>query len=116
MQLILILKAKCPKCKKGNIFSSNGNSLLFRIPKMKVRCENCNFKYEKEPGFFFGAMFVSYALAVAQFIAFFIISYFVFNVSLLLTYVGIVLLAILSSSLNFRLSRIIWIYLFYKKK
>lgn len=116
MRLVSILRARCPQCKKGNVFGSKGNLLLLQIPKMNARCENCNFKFEKEPGFFFGAMFVSYALAVLQFIAFFIISYVILKVPLLITFLGIVLVATLCSTVNFRLSRMIWIYLFYKKK
>jgi len=115
MQLISILKGKCPQCKEKNIFNSNGNSLLFRIPEMHDRCENCNFKFLKEPGFFFGAMFVSYALAVGEIITLFLISYFVLKLSVLFTFGVIAIFAILCSTLNFRLSRTIWIYLFYKK-
>jgi uncharacterized protein (DUF983 family) len=69
-----VLNCKCPKCEKGNIFNDPGNILLFNIPKMNNRCKECDFKFEKEPGFFFGAMFVSYGLAAAQMI----ISLFVF--------------------------------------
>ncbi len=116
MQLSPILKGKCPQCKKGNVFNLNGNLLLLRVPEMNERCEKCNFKFEKEPGFFFGAMFVSYALAVAQFVIFFMIFYVILNKSPSFTFFGIVLITLLSSTLNFRLSRILWIYLFYKKE
>nr|WP_298534095.1 DUF983 domain-containing protein [uncultured Algibacter sp.] len=82
---------------------------------MHSTCKNCNFKFEKEPGFFFGAMFISYALAVALFIPTFIISNFIFKLAPLQTFFIIVLIAFLSSTINFRLSRIIWIHLFCKK-
>lgn len=116
MQLTPILKGKCPQCNKGNVFNLNGNLLLLRVPEMNATCKKCNFKFEKEPGFFFGAMFVSYALSVAQFIIFFMIFYVILNMSPSFTFFGIVLITLLSSTLNFRLSRILWIYLFYKKK
>ncbi|MEZ4970604.1 MAG: DUF983 domain-containing protein [Flavobacteriaceae bacterium] len=83
---------------------------------MNERCNKCNYKFEREPGFFFGAMFVSYALAAAEFITFSIISYFILGMSLMATFFGVVLLAIIMSSINFRLSRIIWIYIFTKAK
>ncbi|MDO5976026.1 DUF983 domain-containing protein [Flavivirga jejuensis] len=79
---------------------------------MHDRCDNCDFKFEKEPGFFFGAMFVSYALAVAEFIGVFITCYFIIGLSLLTSFFCIIVAAILFSTINFRLSRIIWIYLF----
>ncbi len=83
---------------------------------MNERCNKCNFKFEREPGFFFGAMFVSYALTAAEFITFSIISYFILGMSLTTTFFGVVLLAIFMSTINFRLSRIIWIYIFAKAK
>ena len=116
MKLFPILRGKCPQCQKKNIFSSNGNLLLLKIPQMNVRCENCNLKFEKEPGFFFGAMFVSYALAVAEIIGVFIVSHFFIGLSLLTSFFGIILSAILFSTINFRLSRTIWIYLFCNTK
>ena len=84
------------------------------MPKMNDRCTKCNFKFEKETGFFFGAMFVSYAVAVAQMIANFIIFWYFLDLSPLNIYFLIVAGAILASTFNFRISRTIWIYLFYK--
>lgn len=116
MLILSILKGKCPSCKKSKIFNSKESRLLFKIPTMNERCNKCNYKFEREPGFFFGAMFVSYALAAAEFITFSIISYFILGMSLMATFFGVVLLAIIMSSINFRLSRIIWIYIFTKAK
>lgn len=116
MLILSILKGKCPSCKKSKIFNSKESRLLFKIPTMNERCNKCNYKFEREPGFFFGAMFVSYALAAAEFITFSIIFYFILGMSLMATFFGVVLLAIIMSSINFRLSRIIWIYIFTKAK
>ncbi|MDO7174173.1 DUF983 domain-containing protein [Mariniflexile sp. AS56] len=116
MKLAPILKGTCPICNEGAIFESKGNLLLFKIPVMYDRCKKCNFKYEKETGFFFGAMFVSYALAVAQFVAAFIIAHFMLGLGLLHSFFVIIGTAILFSTINFRLSRVIWIYLFAKAK
>ncbi|MEP1489294.1 MAG: DUF983 domain-containing protein [Algibacter sp.] len=112
MRLISLLKGKCPQCEKNNIFKSKGNLFKFQIPEMHDTCESCNFKFEKEPGFFFGAMFVSYAVTAAEFIAAFITSHFIFGLSLLTAFIIVVVIAILLSAFNFRLSRTIWIYLF----
>ena len=32
---------------------------------MHERCEDCDLKFEREPGYFLGAMYVSYGLALA---------------------------------------------------
>ncbi|WP_298526239.1 DUF983 domain-containing protein [uncultured Christiangramia sp.] len=108
-----VIKGKCPNCKKADIFETKGNIILFRMPKMNERCEKCNFKFEKETGFFFGAMFVSYALAVAEMIASLIIFWVLIDLSPLIVFLIIAFVAFISSTFNFRVSRSIWIYLFY---
>ncbi|MGH2664583.1 DUF983 domain-containing protein [Flavobacterium sp.] len=105
-----ILKEKCPKCGKGQVFSKKGNILLLQMPKMNENCPQCHHKLEKEPGYFFGSMFVSYALIVGEMIAFFlIINQFIASFVTILVLMGIIIL--LSSTFNFRLSRMIWMYL-----
>ncbi|WP_232231326.1 MULTISPECIES: DUF983 domain-containing protein [unclassified Maribacter] len=81
---------------------------------MNERCSECNFKFEKETGFFFGAMFVSYALAVAQMIISLVLFWYFVDLSPLRVFAIIALVTILMSTFNFRLSRSIWIHLFYK--
>ncbi|MBQ0786283.1 MAG: DUF983 domain-containing protein [Oceanihabitans sp.] len=107
------LNCKCPNCKKENIFNNRGSLLLFKIPKMSARCNECDFKFEREPGFFFGAMFVSYALAVAQMIASLIVFWSFIDLSPLRVFLIITLIAFLLGAVNYRISRSIWIYLFY---
>ncbi|MEP0302665.1 MAG: DUF983 domain-containing protein, partial [Maribacter dokdonensis] len=72
------------------------------------------FKFEKETGFFFGAMFVSYALAVAQMIISLVLFWYFVDLSPLRVFTIIALVTVLLSTFNFRLSRSIWIHLFYK--
>ena len=112
-KVIDVLTCKCPKCKKGKMFNNLGNLLLFRMSKMNTICNVCNFKFEKEPGFFFGAMFVRYALVAAEMIATIILFKFLLDFS----YVNVLFItistAVLLSTINFRISRSIWIYMFY---
>lgn len=110
------LNCKCPNCKEGNIFNTAGNFLIFRIPKMNERCKVCDYKFERETGFFFGAMFVSYALAAAEMIAVLVVFWYLIDLSPLRVFGIIVLMAILLSTLNFKLSRSIWLYIFHKDK
>ena len=115
-QFLSLLKGKCPQCKKRSIFNTVQGLFFLSIPEMDQVCKNCNFKYEKEPGFFFGAMFVSYALAVAEFVAFAVVFYFILHFPILYTFFGVIFFALLLSTTNYKYSRIIWIYLFYKEK
>ncbi|OUS00986.1 DUF983 domain-containing protein [Flavobacteriales bacterium 33_180_T64] len=109
-----ILNCKCPKCKKEKIFYDRGNIILFKIPKMHARCRECNYKFEKETGFFFGAMFVSYALAVVEMILCLVVFWHFIDFSPLKVFLIVTLILMLLSTINFRVSRSIWIYLFYK--
>lgn len=113
-KLFSILKCKCPNCNKGDMFSNNGNIFLFKMPEMNKRCENCNFKFEKETGFFFGAMFVSYALGAAEMIASLVLFWYLVDLSPLIVFSIITIIAVLSSTFNFRLSRSIWTHIFHK--
>ncbi|SEB52067.1 Uncharacterized conserved protein, DUF983 family [Maribacter dokdonensis] len=113
-KVLNVVKCKCPNCNEGKVFSGQGNVFLFKMPTMNERCSECNFKFEKETGFFFGAMFVSYALAVAQMIISLVLFWYFVDLSPLRVFTIIALVTILLSTFNFRLSRSIWIHLFYK--
>jgi hypothetical protein len=70
-----ILTMKCPRCRRGPMFSNNSayKSLkLSNIFGMPENCPVCNQKYDLEPGFWYGTGYVSYALAVAVSVATFI--------------------------------------------
>jgi uncharacterized protein (DUF983 family) len=56
-----ILHQRCPRCRSGAIFRYS----IFRgFPRMHERCPVCDLKFEREPGYFLGAMYVSYGLAL----------------------------------------------------
>jgi uncharacterized protein (DUF983 family) len=56
-----ILRQRCPRCRTGSIFLYS----IFRgFPKMHDRCSVCDLKFDREPGYFLGAMYVSYGLAL----------------------------------------------------
>ena len=108
-----IFTNRCPNCSKGKIFADKSFYFSVGFPKMNKTCENCGFKFEKEPGFFFGAMFVSYALGVAEAIITYFICMPFFKETFDLRIIPIIGVVILSLTLvNIKLSRIIWIYIF----
>ena len=65
-----------------------------------------------EPSFFYGAMYVNYALTVALCIIIFILAKVVIDLSLLQSFVAIIIVLFLMAPVNLRLSRIIWINFF----
>lgn len=101
---------KCPKCHQGNIFEQKGNIFLFRIPKMNERCSECNYRFDKEPGYFFGAMYLSYALAILELFVVFFVTFWLLPLG---WFFGCILgVLVLMSFFNYRLSREIWVNLF----
>ncbi len=104
------IKGKCPNCEKGDIFESNGNIFLLRVPRMHEKCSECGYRFEKEPGYFLGAMYVSYGLTILEmFVVFFATFWFV---PLWLFFTLILTTLVIFSFFNFRWARIIWINLF----
>lgn len=114
--IINLIRGKCPNCEKGNIFSDKGNIFLFRMPKMHHKCGNCNYTFVQEPGYFFGAMYVSYALAIAEMIAILVIAKFILGLGNMYVFAIVAVVAVAFSTFNFRMSRTIWMYMFRKKK
>ena len=107
-----ILTGSCPKCQNESMYLYKNMLHLTKILKMNENCSHCGLKYQIEPSFFYGAMYVSYGLNVAIGIAAFIISYVIFNASLKITFISIIVSLILSFPLVLRLSRNIYINMF----
>ncbi len=59
-----ILKAKCPQCQSGKMFKFSAFKLN-GFTQMFNNCPVCHVQFEVEPGFFWGAMYVSYAITCA---------------------------------------------------
>ncbi len=107
-----VLKCKCPRCRKGDIFE--GSAYAFKLQKTNIYCPYCNLKFEREPGFFYVAMFVSYAMNVAEIITIGVASY-VLGLPLIYEnlwyYVGLILFGVLLlSPINYRYSRVILLH------
>ena len=111
--LVHILNNECPNCHQGKIFDEKNIFFNIGFPKMNKNCSHCQFKFEKEPGYFFGAMYVNYGLTVAQSIATYVIAQFFFTETFDLRIIPIIAVVIIAmASFNIRLSRLLWIYMF----
>lgn len=108
-----MFKNKCTRCHQGDIFEDSNPYHLKNIFKMHHKCTHCDLKYEKEPAFFYGAMYVSYGITAGWFILWFILQTFFLQLDVFL-FIGLFIPSIvLISPLSFRWSRIIWLYMFY---
>ena len=70
-----ILTGSCPRCQNESMYCDKNPLHFSKILKMNEKCSHCGLKYQIEPSFFYGAMYVSYALNVAISVAVFVISY-----------------------------------------
>lgn len=119
-----MLRWKCPQCREGNLFENQNAYVLKKTTVMHSACPRCGEDFQREPGFYFGAAYVSYALSVALWIAI-LVALSVFNaidwiefgfythVGMFLS-VGITSL-ILLLPLIYRWSRTIWLGMFVKR-
>ncbi len=107
-----ILQQKCPNCRQGDLFQENNPLKLKHIFKMNDYCPSCGFKQEIEPSFFYGAMYINYALGVGQAIVTFIITFFGFGLRGIELIIAIFAVLLLTFPFSLRWSRILWSYMF----
>lgn len=109
-----ITKMKCPRCHEGDFFVSYPYDLK-RAGEIHEHCEVCNLKYSREPGFYYGAMYVSYALGVALFVTLWVSMNLFFPSFGVGTQIAVIVSAILIlTPYLYALSKIIWANLFFK--
>ncbi|MCX7743577.1 MAG: DUF983 domain-containing protein [Flavobacteriales bacterium] len=113
--LVSIAQMKCPRCHEGDVFVHKNAYNLGNAGKMHQHCPACGLDYQPEPGFYFGAGYVSYALTVAVSIAVFVALFPFVDWYRWEIYIGVIAGALLLTfPLLFRYSRVIWLYFFVK--
>lgn len=110
-----VLKGTCPNCGETKVFKEKGNPLIFKMPVMHEKCHKCNYSFNREPGFYFGAMYMSYALTVAEMVSVFVLGLLA-GVGFLKMFFAVIVVVFLLSTFNFRISRLMWLNLFYEKE
>lgn len=112
MKLYSILFGACPKCHQESMYTNKNPYVISDTLKMHDHCSHCNLKYQIEPSFFYGSMYVSYGVGIAFAVAAFITSYEIFGSSLMTAFIAIVITLVAFMPIIMRLSRNIWINLF----
>ena len=103
------LRYKCPRCRKGDLFTKPFN--ISKPLDMPERCAVCQQKTEPEPGFYFGAMFLSYILSAFPLLGIGLAAAFLLDMSMnaiigLLLVIGAVFFVKM-----LRFSRSLWIHM-----
>ena len=115
--ILSVLRNKCPRCRRGDLFTYRNPYDLRRMMKMPEHCPVCGQPLEIEVGFYYGTGFVSYALAVLVSAISFVAWKLTLGMSLqdnrLFWWLGVNAILLLAlQPVLMRLSRAIWIYFF----
>ncbi|GAB3551104.1 DUF983 domain-containing protein [Spirosoma fluminis] len=111
-KLYSILFNKCPRCQKGRFFEIDNPYKLKRFDAMNAQCPCCGERFEKEPGYYTGAMYVSYAYYTALIVSSFLFSEGLLSLAMSYTLGGLISLIILLTPVVYRLARLTWINFF----
>lgn len=106
-----VINGKCPRCRVGDVFKYPV-AFLSKFNLMNDRCSCCHLVYMVEPGFFIGAMFVSYAVIVALVAVIGIVLFYFFDPELWVYGTAVGLCTIILLPFIFRFSRIAYLHLF----
>ncbi len=112
-KLYSILYNKCPKCHEGDFFIYK-NPFRKGFAKMHDHCPHCGETFNKEIGFYYGAMYVSYGLNIALGVGMFLLLVVILHLDLLVylfSFFGSVLILF---PWIMRISRLTYINLFVK--
>jgi uncharacterized protein (DUF983 family) len=100
-----ILTERCPVCLEGRMFRG-----MFA---MNETCPVCGHRFEREPGFFQGAMYVSYGLGVGE--AFILVllanAFLTPRIGLIGAIVAVLVVHLAFVPALFRYSRVLWAHL-----
>ena len=102
-----ILGALCPRCRTGKIFRKS----VWLFPGMYERCPVCGLKFEREDGYFLGAMYISYGLGLATITVLSALVWDVTKWSLMKSVVGGIVLFLPLAPVLTWMARVLFIYL-----
>jgi uncharacterized protein (DUF983 family) len=107
-----ILKSKCPACHEGDFFISHPYDLS-KAGDLHKNCSECNQLYSKEPGFYFGAMYISYGITVGLSLCLWIFKEAInYQISILQFIFFYAIFILLLTPYIYALSKIMWANIF----
>jgi len=95
----------------GDLFISKSHFNYKQLTKMPNSCPACGQIYLPEPGFYYGAMFISYIMTGFWFLGFIGICMFGFGLSVDMSFVLLILMIAMLYGWIFRISRSLWIHI-----
>lgn len=107
-----IFKYKCPQCREGNLFTEP-----FKMSDplaMPETCAVCGQKTMPEPGFYYGAMFMSYIVTAFLYLGIIALGIIVFKLSVTKAFLILLVFVAITYFKTARLGRSVWIHLMVK--
>jgi uncharacterized protein (DUF983 family) len=98
-----MLRQRCPACRRGAIFRG--------AISMNDVCPVCGLRFEREPGYFLGALYFSYAISIAVLGVFLLIGALLLpglDLGLVVLIAAVVYLPLVP--LVYRYARVVWIH------
>jgi uncharacterized protein (DUF983 family) len=115
-KLYSIATMTCPQCQESKMMVANPYKLS-TMGDVKDKCEVCGLDFKPEPGFYYGAMYVSYALGVAVFVTIWASCNWFFDNVGVWTQISLVLIALIGlGPYLYTLSKVIWANFFFSYK
>lgn len=103
-----IFDQRCPRCRIGGIFR---HSIFRGFPKMFERCPVCDLLFEREPGYFLGAMYISFGVGLGVIAVIAVVVWTLTGWGFTkATLSGVILFLPLAPAITL-FSRVLWIYL-----
>lgn len=106
-----LLSGKCPSCREGAIFKYPVTRIT-HFSEMNAQCPVCRAGFEPEPGFYFGAMFITYAFNVVLVVGFGLSLFYLADWPETVCLILIATLAVIITPFSFRFSRVLWLFWF----
>jgi uncharacterized protein (DUF983 family) len=107
-----IVRYRCPKCRKGKIFKEPFN---VKDPlAMPDNCAVCGQKTMPEPGFYYGAMFLSYIVTGFLYLGIVAVCILVFDLSVNIAFLVLIAFVALTYFKTARIARSLWLHLMVK--
>ncbi|MFY7706873.1 MAG: hypothetical protein ACOVQ5_02260 [Flavobacteriales bacterium] len=122
---ISMVTLQCPQCRESHLYENPNTYSLKKLGAIKTICDRCGENLQPEPGFYFGAAYVSWGLTVALWVSVLValkvfaalgwieFAFLTHPATFLIT--GIVV-SIITFPYMFRLSRSIWAHFFIKPR
>ncbi|OUJ71967.1 DUF983 domain-containing protein [Hymenobacter crusticola] len=109
---LAMLDQRCPRCHQGPLFTHSAFNLA-HFTDMPERCPVCGLVYEIEPGFYWGAMYISFAFGTGIMLVVGVLLFYLAGDPATWVYVTCVSIGVLlTCTLSLRYSRTIMLYLF----